>query len=436
MHQTNKTSVARAIILVMAISITFLGIFTDLRNTLRHGGIDLRNRIVGARLLTQGIDPYYYRWQPGDSETLRDPFDQLELPISRVTVAPVGLALYAPFAGLPYHIQRLIWFVLQQLAFLGSLALLVFTNANTRNKAVLAISLLFMNSNYSWRLHVETGQIYIFYVFLIALSYWFLFRKMRFNGVMAGLSLGLAIAIRPPLIVMALPMLLFKKIKLFTITLLGTVVWLLLSVLLFGYQVWLNYFSAMNLISQLSRGELKSPELKEIVLPQILEGVVFGLKDASKTEQTSVALKLTELSGIQFSIGHFVLIIAVIFLVYLLIASKLYRDQRNYQFTPLDLMVILGGVLVLITDFLIPAPRYSYNDVLYLIPLIPTLKYVQWNSYIDIPVLCLLALGLLSMGGLFVWLPFSHLLVGEVLVLAALMFASLLLLRNPATTIK
>jgi hypothetical protein len=384
---------------------------------------------VGARLLSQGLDPYYYRWRPNNPETLRDPFDKLELPVSRVTVSPIGLAFYTPFANFPYRTQRLIWLVLQQLALFCSLVLLIFTTGSSRNKAILAISLIMINSNYSLRSHVETGQIYIFFVFLIAVSYWFLSQKNRFRYALSGLSLGLAIAIRPPLIVMALPMLLFQRIRLFGMALVGASIWLLVSVLQYGYPVWANYFSAMGVISKLSRGELKIPT-QDLKLPQVLEGMKFGFIDANPSYETSLALKLHKTLGFHPSIGHLVALLAIILSGYLFIAFRLYRPRQNVPIPLRDVLLMLGGVMVLIVDFLMPIPRNSYNDVLYLVPLIPVLKYIRWNHYLDILVSCLLLFGLLHMGGLFIWIPIMRDRAGQWLTLAALVCMSLLILRN------
>ena len=43
------------------------------RDAYNYGGVDLRNRIVGARAIWSGIDPYTFDWQPGMSQRLLDP---------------------------------------------------------------------------------------------------------------------------------------------------------------------------------------------------------------------------------------------------------------------------------------------------------------------------------------------------------------------------
>jgi hypothetical protein len=39
------------------------GLVVDLRNVSAGGSIDLRNRVVGARLLAAQKNPYFYQWQ-------------------------------------------------------------------------------------------------------------------------------------------------------------------------------------------------------------------------------------------------------------------------------------------------------------------------------------------------------------------------------------
>ena len=48
------------ILLVFSIFLSAAGFLMDLRNTALFGGVDLRNRVVGARLLIDHQDPYHY----------------------------------------------------------------------------------------------------------------------------------------------------------------------------------------------------------------------------------------------------------------------------------------------------------------------------------------------------------------------------------------
>lgn len=77
-----------------------LGAMSDVEHTVTQGGIDFRNRLIGARLLLAGEDPYWYKWKPGDSLRWLDPTDPPQKPMNRNTVSPTGLAIYAPMAPL------------------------------------------------------------------------------------------------------------------------------------------------------------------------------------------------------------------------------------------------------------------------------------------------------------------------------------------------
>jgi hypothetical protein len=55
--------------------------------------------VVATRLLNNGIDPYYYKWKPGDSELFLDPRDFPDRPMSRVTVPPTTLLINNVFSG-------------------------------------------------------------------------------------------------------------------------------------------------------------------------------------------------------------------------------------------------------------------------------------------------------------------------------------------------
>ncbi|MEC4881463.1 MAG: hypothetical protein SAL70_08950, partial [Scytonema sp. PMC 1070.18] len=141
------------------LAFSLLGFLVDLKNTFEYGGIDLRNRVVGARLLNRGMDPYYFKWSQGQDERLLDPLDKPYIPVSRVTVPPTVLLLHSTFANLPYFIQRVAWFLLQWGAFLTSLFILI---ANVKKgieiKLLLMLGLLFVSSNF-WRIHTDVGQI-------------------------------------------------------------------------------------------------------------------------------------------------------------------------------------------------------------------------------------------------------------------------------------
>lgn len=445
MYQLNRSFVAKVLNFLLAISLitALLGVIYDLNSTLKLGGNDLRNRVVGARLMIQDADPYYFRWQQGDPETLLDPLDKPQLPVSRVTIPPTGLALYIPFANLPYIYQRFIWFFLQWGALLLSLFLLLKRNRNSWNskdssshtdslinRFLLAYGLFFIGSSAFWRLHLQVGQIYVFYALLTASSYWISSKQFRFKDEISGLLIGLAAAIRFPVLVMILPMLIFRKFRLLIATLIGFVFCIGTTLIIFGQQVWVSYFSAMKTISQLSHGLIKVPNtVQKSAISQIVEGMFFGIP-ASKSNQLpaenlSITLFLDNLFDIHISTGYLIAGLMLFLLFYSLLLQRSYK-QTEQRFRPavIDAVFISGGLMLIVADLLLPAPRYTYNDIQLLVPLILLLKNIDFYDIQTIYHFLILCLGLLMANGLFVWLPYESLL-GQLLIIPALLLMSL-----------
>lgn len=430
MYQLSRALVTKILnfILIIAIIIAMLGMAYDFRKTLLNSGPDLRNRVVGARLLLQDADPYYYKWYPGDPETLRDPHVTPNLPVSRVTVPPTGLVLYLPFANLPYFQQLWIYFLLQWFALIASLKLLVKnTNSPLKTRFLLVVGLLFMANGSYWREHVNAGQTYIFYVGLITLSYWILQQKIRLNNEIAGLLLGLTASMRFPVIVFVLPMIILKNFRLLTATVSSFLIFLAISVILFGQNVWLSYFSAMKTLSQLTTGEVKLFGNGEIDLPQVVEGIVFNkLRGVNAPTSNSSIPLLLERFGLHLPTSFWMIGLAIILLTYSLLILRAYQHPNHHLKLPIpDAILIFGSLMVILFELMIPAPRYSYNSIQLLVPLILILKNVNFENVKVLYSVCLLFTGFLISGGLFSWLPEEDL-FGQFLAISTLIPMSLL----------
>ncbi|MBF2074798.1 MAG: DUF2029 domain-containing protein [Synechococcales cyanobacterium C42_A2020_086] len=394
------------VMLIIAIALSGLGFVADLNNTLTYGGIDLRNRVVGARLLASGKDPYFFRWQPGDDERFLDPLDKPEIPVSRVTVPPTALLLYRPFEALPYRQQRLIWLGLQWLALLIPLAIMTRVPASVMRSKFLAVNgwLLFAASNF-WRVHVERGQIYIFYVLGLAVAYWVAQRKWNQRDICSGLLIGMTASMRFPLIIMTLPMLLFRRFRLLVATWVGFIGSLVGSVLLMGDAVWKSYGSAMQSFAALSANDLSSIRQDvAIVFPDIVEGM-DNLTSKVKMPGINSSLQSTveEILGISLSTSHLIAGLAGVVLLLSLVLLSCSRAVR--QQLGLDLIFLSGGVMILIADFFIPAPRYSYNDVQFLIPLLLLLKYLKLSDSRGVLLYLFWLISWLIASSTFIWLP-------------------------------
>ncbi|OWY63499.1 hypothetical protein B7486_52795, partial [cyanobacterium TDX16] len=122
--QQNLGNQVANLFLILAVIVAILGFLIDWKNTLDSGAVDLRNRVVAARLLIGGIDPYYFKWHPGIADLFLDPIVDPSWPVSRATIPPTVVVLHAAMAKLPYLTQKIVWFALQWGLFLSSLIIL------------------------------------------------------------------------------------------------------------------------------------------------------------------------------------------------------------------------------------------------------------------------------------------------------------------------
>lgn len=421
------------LLLAFALIIALLGFVTDIRNTIKFGGIDLRNRVVGARLLTKGLDPYHFKWTPGNDERLLDPLDWPTIPVTRTTVNPSVLLFHSLFANLPYFPQRIIWFVVQWFCLIASLFIFIKNNLHDlRNKSVIISILIFIFCSLIWRIHVDVGQFYIIYVFLLALSYHFLESEIKYSNALGGFFIGLAACFRFPLIIMVLPMIIFKKIKMLTFTLLSFFFCLLVSVLFTNLQVWQNYFSAMATNGKLNIESLKvdGVDVKKI-FPKIVEGM--NLQDFNggiPNSNSSLQFFLKDTLSLQLDSKYFLIILAGILLLYSFIIYR-YRaaSSNKTNIKELDLIFFISSINVLIVDFLIPAPRNAYNNVLFMIPLILLMKNINPFNTQMLSCAILMFIGFLTLNGMFAWLP-NEIQVGEFLMLGSMILMSVIFIKG------
>ena len=351
------------ILLVVAAAFAIRGFILDLYNTLDYGGVDLRNRVVGARLMLEGEDPYYFKWSEAHPDTLLDPIDNPDNPVSRVSVPPTVLMLHVPAAGLPYSTQRIMWFVLQWFLLLSSVFLFA-RCAEERNaaKAVWIVG-LFLCGIFMWRFHVERGQIYILYVFLIALSFWVCRKQTRYTYPIAGILIGIAASMRPTLLLMAIPILIFRKWNLLAGIVAGLLFFVLLSLVIFGVPIWRNYSRAMRYheLDNLGKAQPES----------------FEHHDATIEDMDNLKLYL-EFANINTSVqwffkGTFDIELRSRALLLMMAAAVSLLSLYVFLFRKRDVSIptlyLVGMTIVLVAEYFIPAIKAYYLNIIWLVPL-------------------------------------------------------------------
>jgi hypothetical protein len=234
------------LLLAGAIALAALAFRTSWQDVHLNGGVDLRGRVVGARAMLAGEDPY--RMPPNSQlpESLQDIERWRHPSLHRVAVPPTLLAVFGVFAGLPYPTQRMIWFALSWAALLVSFAVLAASVADRNLRlAFVAMALVFVAASPSWRLHVERGQYYVFLLLLMAVAAHRAFARGR-DDWMAGAWLGLAVALRPTMVVALILFWILRWRRAAVAGIVAAAVCAALTLPVAGISVWRDYPQAVG----------------------------------------------------------------------------------------------------------------------------------------------------------------------------------------------
>ena len=365
----NEVKLLLDLLLIFAVFLSITGFFTDVSNTLKYGGVDLRNRVVGARLLKKDLDPYFYKWEKGDPVELLDPRDKVNSEVNMVTVPPSVLLLMSPIADVKYNIQRNIWFIAQWLLLLLSIFFFSRTSLDPSiKKMIWIVSLFFIGSSFFWRLHVERGQIYILYVVLISLAYYLYNLENRYNQIWSGIVIGFAVVLRPPLILIPAMFLLYKNWKIILGSIIGAFSILGASLLVSGLNVWISYFKAMQI-----HGLNHVQGIEQVMSHypyQNIEGIanLHGLANIPITDTSLQGF----LKSIGVSVSGYILMLGFLVIFAIII---FFFWKRKIQLST-GMIFLAGTFLIFISDFFLAAARFSYNNVM----LLPFLSIVVLRS--------------------------------------------------------
>jgi hypothetical protein len=417
--------------LILAVIVALLGFLIDWKNTMSSGAVDFRNRVVAARLLIRGIDPYYFKWHPGISDLFLDPIVDPSWPVSRATIPPTVVVLHAAMAKLPYLTQKIVWFALQWGLFLSTLTVLTKVDkiSPLKSKFILILGLLFFSGSFFWRFHVERGQIYILYVFLLSCAYWLARNSARKDHLLSGFLVGLTASLRPPLFLMSVPMVVYRQWVLLIGTAVGLLSGLLFSFLLADVGTWNSYFSAMKIYQKAHLGLL---EVKTIVnadnvnteSPVPIEGLTNLTKALDfPASDTSFPSIFKHYFGLNLSAN-----ILMLFLGITLLAICFYLDRNRPGARGSGLVFLSGISIVLLAEHFLPTIRATYNNVQYILPFSIIVVEINLVEFFQNKASLLLLIGLLFNLG-FSWIPDS-VLIGDLTMLLYALIMSLSIAKN------
>lgn len=367
----NEINLLLNVLLISSIFFAAVGFLQDMENSANYGGIDLRNRVIGARLVKANYDPYYFKWNEGYSEFFLDPRDHPNLPVSRVTVPPTILMIHSLFSDIPYKFQRYLWTIIQWVLLIISIFFFSRSVKNDiKSKLIWIISLFFIASSFIFRLHVERGQIYILYVFLFALSYYVYNSNFKINKLLSGIIMGYVTALRFPMVLIGLPFLFCKRWKFIVGQIVGFAIGILTSFWFVGYEIWISYFNAMTIHSKVHLGVIKitTERYPYVDIEDMKNLWIWARLPIMDSSIQGIARKYI---GIQISnnILLICLIISITFLIILFL--KINKQYRNHNF-----IFFYGILIILVSELFLPAARFSYNNVI----LLPIFSLIIINS--------------------------------------------------------
>jgi hypothetical protein len=391
---------------IISLILIGLSLLKDFRLANNYTGAALRNRIVGARYMQEGKDPYFSKWVPGMDERFLDPIDSPEYSVNRCTVTPSLLLLHQPLAMLNYSYIKMIWLILELAAFACIIFFFLDLAGSIREKyLIFIIAAFFILLTDAWHFHIDRGQMYIFYAFAISLSYWLSQKNFKMSNELSGFVLGFSAWLRPPMVFMMIPFLAGKKFRSIGGFVAGLSLGILISILAGQIPVWESYFKAMSVWSHAQlEGMPMDMSLGNIKYPLTGEGVnlmLFGMD--YDIEFFSVQALAMQYMGI--SLTSSMLLIAFLILAFAVVTYFFMKGRNDYQS-----IFIIGFLLIMLNEYFLPAPRCSYNYVQWIFPLLLIVGKFDFNNLRLVIIFLLAWLMIVAMS----WVP-NNLIVGEAL---------------------
>jgi len=317
------------------------------------GGTDLRNRIVGSRLMASGRSPYFYKWHSGDGQSLLDPNDNPTRLANGNTVTPAVFILTYPLNQLNYPVIRFAWTTLQLLLILGTVWMMQKSYEGKAPWLATAVVTLSLFASDYWVMNIERGQIQVLYVFLFAVMYYVYKSKWRYGEFTSGLVGGLFIFFRPFAGIIFLGFLLHRRFNWIK----GWITGLLMGLAIFllpNITAWKEYYKAMEEYGNECIGQgHRIPISLSVIYPPVIEG-------ASNLRQ-SVSFRLTNLPAVYGVV-----------------------KRLGFTYTSMDSFIISGILIVILSYFFVKQKKQSSSVHLFLFAfityMVAELFMLGWRS--------------------------------------------------------
>ncbi len=231
-----------------------------------YPGIDLRAKVIGARLLIRGLNPYYDARYEMHSDHLRM--------LSEDTYSPALLLFYAPLCEASWNTQRIVYFCADWVCILLCFLILSrsFPKSASRVALWLAFVLLFI-AGLGFRLHLERGQYYVELALLTCLVAVYSVRKS--DSWFHALPLALLVLFRPTYAICILCLLVLRRARPAAVAASVCLALFAFTLPLAGMRSWKNYIKEIrfNQLETAGAAYALVPTPPSAVQSQIVEGI-------------------------------------------------------------------------------------------------------------------------------------------------------------------
>ncbi len=234
-----------------------------------YPGIDLRSKVVGARLLIRGMNPYYEFRHESHPDRLRMLNDD--------TYSPALLLLYAPLCELAWRTQRIIYFCADWIAVFLCYVLLSRVFPKDASATALWASFVFLFvAGFGFRLHLERGQYYVELAFLTSVASACLLRK--YNSWFYSFLLAILVLLRPTYAICMIGLLVLRKTRHAACAALLCVLLFAATLPLTGLGNWKSYFAEIgtNQRELLDAAYGLTPQPASATASKVIEGIDFS----------------------------------------------------------------------------------------------------------------------------------------------------------------
>lgn len=374
-----STKTGWALLAVATIAVLLYTVQRDLRYE-ESNSSDLRNRVVGARLIKDGRSPYFYKWRTGDPVRYYNPSDFDSFKVSAATASPFFHHLLSPLVEFPQSCLSPIWLCLEFMLFTG-LAIFAFSLAATtvQQWIVVVCSLLFLFTN-AWMMHVYKGQLYICIPFL-SMLFFFCMRKDQHPGfaLAAGTVAASLVLIRVNTILYLVPFLFLLRFYTRRWRLAFFLPILLLAAWTLGnrqeWRLWQDYRSQVSEWTGIYHGDPHTTQ-QNSPDPAYIKWEGLDMETNWKLQSTLPKFYMEDSSIFQFVNSVFHRRIPLAFLgmaaAGIIVALILLFYFRNRPFRKEDIpgIAIFGFCLYMLSDLFSPIYRYQYFAVQWIFPLL------------------------------------------------------------------